>query len=145
CAGAPLEVRADRALSRAEANEAKRLIGRMLSLDAPDIHEYHALDETARATGRGRLFRSPTLFEDVIKTVTSCNVAWTSTIRMNQRLCEVVRPAFPPPAQLARRRASTLRARCSVGYRDARIIELAKLFRSGAIDERRLTDPATPD
>jgi 3-methyladenine DNA glycosylase/8-oxoguanine DNA glycosylase len=145
CSGEPIDVVADRTLSRAEAAEAKRLIGRMLALDGDNLHEFHALDERARATGHGRLFRSPTLFEDVIKTVTSCNVAWTSTIRMNQRLCEVVRPAFPSARQMARRRPSTLRARCSVGYRDKRMVELARLFAAGEIDERWLSDPAVPD
>jgi 3-methyladenine DNA glycosylase/8-oxoguanine DNA glycosylase len=145
CAGEPITLECDRTLSKQDAAALRTLVGRMLALEGDAVHEFHALDERARATGHGRLFRSPTLFEDVIKTVTSCNVAWTSTIRMNQRLCEVVHPAFPSPAHLARRRASTLRARCSVGYRDARMIDLAKLFLKGAIDERWLTDPATPD
>lgn len=145
CAGAPIDLNADRALSKREGAQARRMVSRMLALDADDLHEFHALDERARATGHGRLFRSPTLFEDVIKTVTSCNVAWTSTIRMNQRLCEVVHPAFPSPGQLARRRATTLRARCSVGYRDQRMIDLAKLFLAGHIDEAWLASPSTPD
>jgi 3-methyladenine DNA glycosylase/8-oxoguanine DNA glycosylase len=145
CSGAAIDVVADRTLSRAEAGEAKRLIGRMLALDGDNLREFHALDERARATGHGRLFRSPTLFEDVIKTVTSCNVAWTSTIRMNQRLCEIVHPAFPSARQMARRRPSTLRARCSVGYRDKRMVELARLFAAGKVDEKWLSDPKVPD
>lgn len=145
CAGEPITAAFDRPLSRAEQSEARRLLRRMLSLDDAGLAEFHALDERARRGGHGRLFRSPTLFEDVIKTVTSCNVAWTSTIRMNQRLCEVVHPAFPSPKTLARKRATTLRARCSVGYRDARMIELAKLFAKGGVDEARLEHPETPE
>ena len=145
CAGEPLEVVADRRLTRGEAAEAKRLIGRMLALDGDSLHEFHTLDKRARATGHGRLFRSPTLFEDVIKTVTRCNVAWTSTISMNQRLCEVIHPAFPSARQMARRRPSTLRARCSVGYRDKRMVELARLFVAGKVNEQWLADPAVPD
>ena len=77
--------------------------------------------------------RSPTFFEDVIKTVTSCNVTWPSTVVMNIRLCEVVGRggAFPTPRRLARTRPATLRARCRVGYRDQRIIELSRMFASG--------------
>jgi 3-methyladenine DNA glycosylase/8-oxoguanine DNA glycosylase len=82
--------------------------------------------------------RSPSFFEDVIKTVTSCNVTWPSTIIMNTRLCRVVGArsrsglfAFPTPERLARVRPATLRARCTVGYRDARIVELARMFAAG--------------
>jgi 3-methyladenine DNA glycosylase/8-oxoguanine DNA glycosylase len=56
---------------------------------------------------------------------------------MNQRLCEVLGErsasglrAFPTPERLSRARAANLRARCRVGYRDQRIIDLAKLFAS---------------
>jgi 3-methyladenine DNA glycosylase/8-oxoguanine DNA glycosylase len=91
--------------------------------------------------------RSPSLFEDVIKTVTSCNVTWPSTVIMNRRLCEVVgrAGAFPTARRLARARAGTLRGRCRVGYRDQRIIELSRMFASGALDPEWFEDPATPD
>ncbi len=152
--GAALRARFDRTLTRGEQGEARRQIGRMLRLDesAEHLAEFHALDPRWRARGQGRLFRSPTLFEDVVKTVTSCNVAWPSTIRMNERLCVVAGRkapagghAFPTAAKLARTRAGTLRGRCSVGYRDQRLVNLAKLFHKGAIDEAWLESPGTPD
>jgi 3-methyladenine DNA glycosylase/8-oxoguanine DNA glycosylase len=133
---------------------------RMLRLDEPasEIAEFHALDPRWKQAGRGRLMRSPTMFEDVIKTVTSCNVTWPSTVQMNRRLCEVLSGAkpdasgeitgpcpFPEPARIAATRPQTLRARCRVGYRDKRIVELAKLFRSGAIKPAWFEDPTTPD
>ncbi len=149
-----LRARFDRTLGRAEQAAARAGVGRMLWLDAPasERRAFHRLDPRWRASGRFRLFRSPTLFEDVVKTVTSCNVAWPSTITMNRRLCEVYGSrspsgllTFPGAAKLARARPENLRARCRVGYRDARIVALARLFRSGAIDEAWLVDPATPD
>lgn len=149
-----LRARFDRSLERAEQAMARSQIARMLCLDTPadEIAAFHALDPRWKKTGRARLFRSPTLFEDVIKTVTSCNVAWPSTITMNRRLCEVLGAksasglrAFPTPAKLARVKPETLRARCRVGYRDTRMTELARLFRTGAIDEAWLADPATDD
>lgn len=163
--GTPLRIDARAALSRAERAEITRQLSRMFRLDDPAEHvrEFHALDPRWKKTGRGRLFRSPTLFEDVIKTVTSCNVTWPSTVQMNRRLCEVLGEAadqpgaspvpqlhaFPTPQRLARTRPQTLRARCRVGYRDARIIRLAKLFTlppaRGGIDQAWLEDPATPD
>jgi len=150
--GAPLAVKFDRAVVRAERPGAVSQIGRMLRLDEDHDHiaSFHRVDERWKKSGRGRLFRSPTLFEDVLKTVTSCNVAWPSTMRMNERLCEVVGPggSFPTAKGLARVRPQTLRARCSVGYRDARIVELARLFaagRKGGVDQEWMESPATSD
>lgn len=142
--GAPLAVISDRPLSRPEKADASRQIARMLRLD-DDVAEFHRVDPRWRASGRGRLFRSPTFFEDVVKTVTSCNVTWPGTVNMNRRLCEVVSPAFPSPGQLARKRPSMLRARCGVGYRDVRIVQLAKLFVTGKVSAEWFEDPARTD
>jgi len=147
--GADLACTSDRRLAKREITEASGLIARMLRLDddATTIRAYHKVDPRFKALGRGRLFRSPTLFEDIIKTVTSCNVQWPSTVVMNERLCAVVGDggAFPSARKLARARASTLRARCRVGYRDRRIIELSEMFASGEIDPHWCEDPATSD
>lgn len=173
--GFPLALKAARKADAAERAELSRQVTRMLRLDeGPEtIREFHRLDPRFKKSGRARLFRSPTLFEDVIKTVTSCNVTWPSTVVMNRRLCEVLgeeaqltgshqdrgdelwraRQAkwhtFPSAERIARVRPQTLRARCRVGYRDARIIELARLFttppKRGGLDVRWLEDPRTPD
>lgn len=167
----------DTTKSRALAYEQIRAqITRMLRLDesAETIAKFHAVDPRWKESGHGRVFRSPTLFEDVVKTVTSCNVQWPGTIQMNKRLCEVVgeevgakaklaKPArgkqnasdvpapraFPLAPQLSRTRPATLRARCRVGYRDQRIVELAKLFATrperGGVDQVALESPATSD
>jgi 3-methyladenine DNA glycosylase/8-oxoguanine DNA glycosylase len=159
--GAPLTAKASRGLSAREKADLKRQLTRMLRLDETNdvVRDFHALDSRFRKSGRARLFRSPTLFEDVIKTVTSCNVTWPSTVQMNRRLCEVLgdavengaatRHSFPSATTIARTRPETLRARCRVGYRDRRIIELARLFslppNRGGLDQDWLQDPATPD
>lgn len=152
-AGTALLIRADRGLAKPERAEAQRFLSRMLRLDEDHdlIRDFHKVDPRWKRSGRGRLMRSPTLFEDVIKTVTSCNVTWPSTVVMNIRLCEVVGRggAFPSAKKLASTRPATLRARCRVGYRDARMIELADMFSTspakGGIDQAWLEDPATPD
>ncbi|MFK7883706.1 MAG: DNA-3-methyladenine glycosylase [Phycisphaerales bacterium] len=151
--GRDLRARFDRTLIRSEQVEAKSQLARMLGTDIAqsEINDFHRVDSRWKKSGRGRLCRSPTLFEDIIKTVTSCNVAWPSTITMNRRLCEVMGQrapsggfAFPTPQKLARAKPMTLRARCRVGYRDGRIVDLARLFVKGHIDEAWLTDAATP-
>ncbi len=138
--GTPLSVRADRELTAPERAAAKAALAHVLRLDesAEHIAGFHAIDPRFAQSGRGRLMRSPTLFEDIVKTVTSCNVTWPSTVIMNRKLCRVFGRrsasggyAFPTAAKLARARPGALRARSGVGYRDARIVELAKLFTKG--------------
>jgi len=151
--GKPLKATSDRTISKPERLQAIAMFTRMLRLDEPSetIADFHRVDRRWKKAGAGRLCRSPSFFEDVIKTVTSCNVAWPSTIRMNERLCHVVGQAgaFPTPQRLARTRANTLRARCSVGYRDQRIVDLAKLFATpvnrGGVDVAWFEDPSTLD
>lgn len=143
--GAPLGVTSDRGLLKKERDEATRLLTRMLRLDDPHIAEFHKLDPRWKKGGRGRLFRSPSFFEDLVKTVTSCNVTWPSTMTMNVRFCEVLSPGFPSPRQFARTRPATLRARCSVGYRDVRLVELGRMVASGEIEAAWFEDPANSD
>jgi 3-methyladenine DNA glycosylase/8-oxoguanine DNA glycosylase len=159
--GDSLKIMLSRTLSAGERGVLRERVVRMLRLDegASTIAQYHEMDERQRGSGRGRLFRSPTLFEDVIKTVTSCNVTWPSTVHMNLRLCEVLgspvsigkekRHAFPTAARVAKTLPTTLRARCRVGYRDVRIVELARLFETkpahGGIDQEYLESPDTAD
>jgi len=142
--GRPLLVKSDRSLDRRDRAEAERQIRRMLRLDEA-IAPFHRADPRWKRSGRGRIFRSPTFFEDLVKTVTSCNVTWPSTIVMNRRLCEVIHPAFPSAAQMARRRPATLRAQCRVGYRDGRLVQLAKLVASRAVDPEWFEDSAKDD
>jgi 3-methyladenine DNA glycosylase/8-oxoguanine DNA glycosylase len=159
-AGRPLRIATDRTLTAADRANVRARLVRMLRLDetAQHLAAFHAVDDRWKRAGRGRLMRSPTLFEDIIKTVTSCNVTWPGTIGMNRRLCEVFGRAvpsqrdgadgapgytFPQPAKLARVRPASLRGRCGVGYRDTRIVELARMFNRDEIDEVWLTDPAT--
>ncbi len=143
--GKPLRIESDRRLLARDRAGAEPLIRRMLQLDDGGVKDFHLADPRWRRSGRGRLFRSPTFFEDLIKTVTSCNVAWPSTVRMNQRLCEAIDPAFPSAQRLARVRPATLRARCGVGYRDARMVQLGRLVASGEADPAWFEDPVNSD
>jgi 3-methyladenine DNA glycosylase/8-oxoguanine DNA glycosylase len=152
--GRSLTLIADRPLDREDRAAARVQLTRMLRLDEDEQHvrAFHRVDPRWKRTGYARLFRSPTFFEDLVKTVTSCNVTWPSTVNMNRRLCEALGEAspsghrtFPSARKLAATRPQTLRARCRVGYRDARIIELARLFAKGKVTPEFFEDPATPD
>ncbi|MEZ4614458.1 MAG: hypothetical protein R2867_02935 [Caldilineaceae bacterium] len=45
--------------------------------------------------GRGRLLRSPTLWEDVVKTIATTNVTWRNTVSMIHRLVDTLGAPFP--------------------------------------------------
>ncbi|HEX8875445.1 MAG TPA: hypothetical protein VF777_01765 [Phycisphaerales bacterium] len=144
----------DRVLTVKEQAEARVQLTRMLRLDEETaaIRAFHTMDPRWKKTGRGRLFRSPTLFEDVLKTVTSCNVTWPGTIHMNRRLCEVLGVesvggwrTFPDAETIARTSPLLLRERCRVGYRDKRIVELAAIFASGDASVAGIEDPDASD
>lgn len=157
--GQPLTVKTARAIPKADKAELIRQVTRMLRLDEPAevLAGFHKLDKRWKRLGSGRLFRSPTMWEDVVKTITSCNVAWPNTMTMNARLCEVFGTpvegsgvgakglSFPTPEKIARQKPLTLRTRCRVGYRDGRIVALAKMFVRGDVNPAWFEDPATPD
>jgi 3-methyladenine DNA glycosylase/8-oxoguanine DNA glycosylase len=87
----------------------------MLGLDQ-DFAAFYALARTeiklagVEANARGRILRSPTLFEDVVKTILTTNTTWAGTIRMVETLVsqfgapipsDPVRRAFPAPGDIA--------------------------------------------
>ncbi len=130
-----LRLACDKRLDTAERASIKEQVRRMLRVDE-DMAPWFKLHPIARRRKFGRLFRSPTLFEDIVKTITGCNVTWTNTIRMNKLLCEKVgtRGAFPSPRQLASVTPAWLKANCKVGYRAERIVRLARDTVNGRID-----------
>lgn len=113
----------------------------MLRVDE-DFTVWNRLNPAARRRGFARTFRSPSLFEDLVKTITGCNVTWRNTMSMNRRLVERVGAgAFPSPAQVARLTPSRLKQSCKVGYRAARIISLARAFDRGTLDAAWFESP----
>ncbi|MAE61419.1 MAG: hypothetical protein CMJ49_08705 [Planctomycetaceae bacterium] len=105
---------------------------------------WYQLHPGARRHRFGRLFRSPTLFEDIVKTITVCNIAWSGSIRMNQLLCDRVGADgdFPTAAELAALSPKRLAVRCKVGYRAERIIRFARDVRDRRIDLSAFDNPA---
>jgi 3-methyladenine DNA glycosylase/8-oxoguanine DNA glycosylase len=143
-AGAGLRVAADRPLSEADKGPLRAQVARMLRLDE-DFALWHRLHPQARRRKFDRLFRSPTLFEDIVKTITGCNVTWPNTMRMNALLCaQAGGGGFPTPAELAALTPPWLAEHCKVGYRAERIIRLARDVTTGKLDLARLQDPARP-
>ena len=94
----------------------------------------------AEKKAQGRVLRSPTLFEDVVKTILTTNTLWTATKRMNLKLINEYGPssdgetdvrAFPNTAKIAASSPEVLKETVRVGYRAASIHELALRIESG--------------
>ncbi len=139
-----LTIACDEKVSPEEAAKLRAALARILRL-GEDFTGWFKLHLRARREGFGRLFRGASFFEDAVKTMTTCNVAWTNTVRMNALLCEHVGGgAFPTPAQVARWRADRLKLRCRVGYRAPWILQLARRIDRGELDPAWFETPARP-
>lgn len=101
-------------------------------------------DETLgwAAAGAGRILASPTVFEDVIKTICTTNCAWSATVRMTTALCELGAGAFPEASLLAQTPESWYRDVGRMGYRGAYVKTIADDVTSGKLDLEALWLPA---
>jgi len=135
-------------LTKVEQLEVSEHVTWMLGLDL-DFSAFYAASQRepklvqAEALARGRVLRSPTLFEDVVKTILTTNTLWAATKRMNLNLINQYGPsldgktekrAFPGPAEIAASSPEVLREAVRVGYRAPAIYELAVRVASGELD-----------
>jgi N-glycosylase/DNA lyase len=106
------------------------------------------------AVGAGRMLRSPTVFEDVVKTICTTNCAWSGTVRMVGALVrELGRPAegaperraFPTAQAMAEADDSFYRDVARAGYRGPYLRGLAADVAEGRLDLERFNDPALTD
>jgi N-glycosylase/DNA lyase len=97
--------------------------------------------------------RSPTVFEDVVKTICTTNCAWSGTVRMTSALVEQLgaesergRRAFPTPEAMAEAPESFYRDVARAGYRGAYLRSLASSVAAGELDLEALqADSDLPD
>jgi 3-methyladenine DNA glycosylase/8-oxoguanine DNA glycosylase len=127
----------------------------MLRLDE-DLSAFYAVarDDPAlawAAAGAGRMLRSPTVFEDVVKTICTTNCAWGGTVRMVTALVDHLgvparsgKRTFPTPAAMAEAGEEFYRDVARAGYRGAYLRKLADDVASGALDLEELNDPELP-
>ena len=146
-------------LPAADVAEIGGKIGHMLRFDE-DFSLFYA--ECARrggrwasVDGRGRLLRSPTVFEDVVKTIATTNTQWGGTKRMVRGLIDALgepfpadpaRRAFPTPEAVAAAPLATL-VEARFGYRAAYVHALAQRVAAGELDLEGLlhSDLPTPE
>jgi len=101
----------------------------------------------------GRILRSATLFEDIVKTILTTNTVWRSTMRMNRLLVEQYgeplpgdsqRRAFPVPERLTEVGPETLQSSTGMGYRAPYVWELSLKVASGDLDLESLKKSVLP-
>jgi N-glycosylase/DNA lyase len=128
----------------------------VLRLDE-DLSDFYALaaadPELAwAATGAGRMVRSQTVFEEVVKTICTTNCAWSGTVRMVTALVHELgqeapggRHAFPTPAAMAEADEAFYRDVVRAGYRGAYLRSLATSVARGSLDLEQLKRPELDD
>jgi 3-methyladenine DNA glycosylase/8-oxoguanine DNA glycosylase len=106
------------------------------------------------AGGAGRMLRSPTVFEDVVKTICTTNCAWSATVRMVGAIVGELgvkaegagdRRAFPTPDAMAAADPDFYTDVARAGYRGPYLRALAVDIAEGRLDLEALNDPELPD
>jgi 3-methyladenine DNA glycosylase/8-oxoguanine DNA glycosylase len=126
------------------------VVRRMLNLDE-DLSGFYAVaaedPELAWVIGgAGRMLRSPTVFEDVVKTICTTNCAWSATERMVGSLVEHLGGgAFPTPEAMAAAGEDVYRELVRSGYRGAYLRSLAGSVAEETIDLEALLDADLSD
>jgi N-glycosylase/DNA lyase len=141
-----LRINTSRRLSQAAANKVVNDVRHMLRLD-DNIEEFYRLlaDDSdfnwIPAQGAGRLLRSPTVFEDLVKMICTTNCSWALTEKMVKGLVENLgressdgHRTFPTPEAMALMPVKFYVNEVRAGYRSEYLKELADRTASGALD-----------
>ena len=151
-----LEIEADRALGTKVAATIERNVRHMLRLD-DDIESFYGLVSAEPEfswipqQGAGRLLRSPTVFEDLVKMMCTTNCSWALTETMTKSLVKNLgrvardgRKAFPGAAAMAEVPEKFYRDEVRSGYRAPYLKELADRVASGSLDVEAWLDSELP-
>ncbi len=145
-------------LNKTERKEVAEAVTWMFGLDM-DFSLFYAASRgepklaRAKKQALGRVLRSPTLFEDVIKTILTTNTLWGATKNMTRKLVDqfgmsldgrTEKHAFPDPASIAAGRPEVLKEAVRVGYRAPAIHQLAVRVASGQLDLESLKTSNLP-
>jgi N-glycosylase/DNA lyase len=127
------------------------VVAHVLRLDE-DLSQFYELAASDSAldwvtSGAGRMLRSPTVYEDVVKTICTTNCAWSGTVRMVRALVDHLgaedraagRRAFPSAEAMAEADESFYRDVARAGYRGAYLRALATSVAEGSLDLEELS------
>ncbi len=118
----------------------------VLRLD-DDLSEFYRLTRTEKrldwvaATNAGRMLRSPTVFEDLVKTICTTNCSWALTKKMTTNLVEKLgatsengKRAFPTAEAMGSVPIEFYKDEMRAGYRAPFFAELAEKVAGGVIN-----------
>lgn len=90
----------------------------------------------APGMGFGRLLRSPSVFEDLVKVLATTNTTWSGTVSMVDRLVRIAGAGgtFPGPERVASVGPDRLREEGRWGYRAEYLDALARAVVAGRVD-----------
>jgi 3-methyladenine DNA glycosylase/8-oxoguanine DNA glycosylase len=141
-----LHINASRRLSQADTKKVLREVRHMLRLD-DDIGAFYRLLATDNefnwipSQGAGRLLRSPSVFEDLVKMICTTNCSWALTEKMVTGLVETLGResgngprTFPSPEAMALMPVKFFVNEVRAGYRAEYLKELADRVASGTLD-----------
>lgn len=159
---AAIEVRG-RAVGAAAAEQIMEKVAHILRLDE-DLSDFYALalddDDLSWVTsGAGRMIRSATVFEEVIKTICTTNCAWGATKRMVNAMVEHLGDpspgapkegpwgrAFPSPEAIAEAGEEFFKDVARAGYRGPYFIAISRDVAEAKLDlESLATDEEIDD
>ena len=143
-------VKVEALAGRATAAQIRAAARHVLRLDE-DLSPFYAAaasdpDLSWAVGGAGRMIRSPTVFEEVVKTICTTNCTWSATVRMVSALVERLGDsapgptngplghAFPTPEAMARKNSAFYTATVRAGYRGEYLRSLARSVASGKLD-----------
>jgi len=149
-----VRVTTSRSLNERETAKVTRDARHMLRLDDDLEQFYLATGSDAEfgwiaTQGAGRLLRSPTVFEDLVKMICTTNCSWALTVKMVTGLVENLgresddqRRSFPTPEAMAAMPLKFFVDEVRAGYRAPYLKELAGRVASGELNvEEWLTSP----
>lgn len=141
-----LRINTSRRLSQGATKKVVSDVRHMLRLDDDMAGFYHLLAEDCDfswipAQGAGRMLRSPTVFEDLVKMICTTNCSWALTEKMVTGLVENLgreandgRRTFPTPEAMALMPVKFYVNEVRAGYRSAYLKQLADRVASENLD-----------
>jgi len=150
-----IQVSHSKQLKANQHKEILKIVGHMLRLDEDFSGFYHLAEKRDRHfsgmnQGFGRLLRSATVFEDVLKTICTTNIQWSGAKRMIRELVisfgksfdgDPYKKSFPLAEDIAGYSFDAFIAKTNLGYRADYIYSIAKQVSSGELDLQSFLDP----
>lgn len=143
-------------LSRTEQERIKNFVRSILRMNEP-LDKFYGICKKnpglrwVPRRGAGRLLRSPTVFEDVVKMLFTTNCSWSltksMTLKLTHKLGERINEttySFPAPEAIAQKSERWIRKEISCGYRAPYLLELCRRMVQKKIDLESLRNSDLP-